>query len=152
MDRRHRYPQNQSRRPGPRHQRRGLLSDFRATSIRPIPTFPSIPSSSAPLRSIRAPSPVNNPFISGTGVAATTNFGLRIQHRTPITSAYQQYFTSGTSFNVAWDNTRSSNGSTAKLFQSLRAVLAYRRLHQQLLNGFGYLRRPPQHHDRQEQS
>jgi outer membrane protein len=80
---------------------------------------------------------INNPFTSGTGLASTTNFGLRANTDT-YNIAYQQYFTSGTGFNVAWDNTRSSNGSTANFFNPYVQSSLTAGFSQQLLNGFGF--------------
>jgi outer membrane protein len=114
-------------------------ADYSATFANIDPTNPNVSfdpyiigTASIDSRSV----PVNNPFISGTGVAATTNFGLRSNTDT-YNLSYQQYFTSGTSFNITWDNTRSSNGSTQNFFNPSVQSSLTAGFTQQLLNGFG---------------
>jgi len=59
--------------------------------------------------------PINNPFISGTGSTATTTRASALSsHSSTFNTQYQQNFDLGTSFNVAWNNTRAS--STAANF------------------------------------
>jgi outer membrane protein len=79
--------------------------------------------------------PVNNPFISGTGTSGIT--GL-ISHTALYNTSYNQGFSSGTSVTATWDNSRSSSSAAANLFnpsvQSSLTIL----FQQQLLNGFGF--------------
>src|SRR5580704_13438953 len=80
--------------------------------------------------------PINNPFISGTGTAASQLTGL-ISHSAQYNWTYTQGFTSGTSVTAVWDNTRSSS-SAANLFNpSVQSSLTIT-FQQQLLNGFGF--------------
>jgi outer membrane protein TolC len=61
-----------------------------------------------------AVTPINNPFISGIGTTSSSAtsevFGL-VTHSATYNTQYQQNFTPGTSFTVAWDNTRSSSNA-----------------------------------------
>ncbi len=78
--------------------------------------------------------PVNNPFISGTGTANLT--GL-ITHTTTFTNQYSQGFETGTNFTASWNNTRSSSTSSANFFNpAVQSTLSFG-LSQSLLNGFG---------------
>jgi outer membrane protein len=80
--------------------------------------------------------PINNPFISGTGTASNQLTGL-ISHSAQYNWTYTQGFTSGTSVTAVWDNTRSSS-SAANLFNpSVQSSLTIT-FQQQLLNGFGF--------------
>ena len=78
--------------------------------------------------------PINNPFISGTGTV--TAFSLR-SHRAQYNNHFSQGFSTGTSFDAFWNNTRSSSSSVANFFNpSVQSALTVS-LSQQLLNGFG---------------
>src|ERR1700722_6525523 len=82
--------------------------------------------------------PVNNPIASGTGGAAAVGTFSNLATHTAIGDIqYTQGFHTGTSFSVAFDNTRGSTSSTTSFFdpfvQSNMIVTAS----QQLLNGFG---------------
>lgn len=79
---------------------------------------------------------VNNPFLSGTGVGANSLTGLH-SHASIFNVAYNQSFSPGTSINVAWDNTRSSSGSSANFFNPSVQSSLTAGFSQQLLNGFG---------------
>ena len=59
--------------------------------------------------------PISNPFISGLGASSSTNSAQPLfSHSAVYNTTYAQSFTTGTSLNVAWDNTRAS--STAANF------------------------------------
>ncbi|HKV62280.1 MAG TPA: TolC family protein [Candidatus Acidoferrum sp.] len=78
--------------------------------------------------------PVNNPFISGTGISQLA--GLK-SHSTQFTNQYLQNFETGTSMTVNWNNTRSSSTSTANFFNpAVQSTLSIG-FTQSLLNGFG---------------
>ena len=80
--------------------------------------------------------PINNPFISGTGTASNGLIGL-INHSAQYNWSYTQGFNSGTSVTATWDNTRSSSSAAANLFNpSVQSTLTIT-FQQQLLNGFG---------------
>jgi outer membrane protein len=79
---------------------------------------------------------VNNPFLSGTGVGANSLTGLH-SHATIFNLGYSQSFSPGTTINVAWDNTRSSSGSSANFFNPSVQSSLTAGFSQQLLNGFG---------------
>jgi outer membrane protein len=78
--------------------------------------------------------PVNNPFISGTGT--TTPAALK-SHSTQFTNQFSQYFGTGTDFTVSWNNTRSSSTSTANFFNPAVQSTLTVGFSQSLLNGFG---------------
>jgi outer membrane protein len=79
--------------------------------------------------------PVNNPFISGTGTAGTT--GL-ISHTAEYNTSYTQGFSTGTTLTAAWDNSRSSSSAAANLFNPSVSSSLTIVFQQQLLNGFGF--------------
>jgi outer membrane protein TolC len=81
--------------------------------------------------------PVNNPFLSGTGLTSGSTLTGLGSHATVFNVSYNQNFSSGTSFSVGWDNTRSSSGSSFNAFNpSVQSSLTVG-FTQQLLNGFG---------------
>jgi outer membrane protein len=79
--------------------------------------------------------PINNPFISGTGTAGVT--GL-ISHTSQYNAVYTQGFSSGTTLTATWDNSRSSSTSAANFFNPSVASSLTISFQQQLLNGFGF--------------
>src|ERR1700719_891084 len=100
-----------------------------------FPSYDPIISATTSINSLTTP--INNPFLSGTGVGTNTLQGLH-SHATIFDAAYQQSFTPGTTINVAWNNTRSSSTSGANFFNpSVQSSLSAG-FSQQLLNGFGY--------------
>ncbi len=84
--------------------------------------------------------PVNNPLLAGSGGSASIGTFSSLQTHTTIGNiAYTQGFHTGTSFSVAFDNTRASTTSTANFFDpSVTSQLIFV-ASQQLLNGFGLL-------------
>jgi outer membrane protein TolC len=78
--------------------------------------------------------PVNNPFISGTG---TSQLASLKSHSTQFTNQYSQNFETGTSFTASWNNTRSSSTSTANFFNPAVQSTLSLGFSQSLLNGFG---------------
>jgi outer membrane protein len=80
--------------------------------------------------------PINNPFISGTGTESGIASGL-LSHSAEYNFGYTQGFSTGTTVTAAWDNTRSSSNSLANFFNpSVQSSLVVA-VSQQLLNGFG---------------
>jgi outer membrane protein TolC len=79
--------------------------------------------------------PVNNPFLSGTGFTTGVT-GLPV-HTDIYNLGVSQGFVTGTTASVAWDNTRSSSGSTFNSFNPSVQSALYINIQQQLLNGFG---------------
>jgi outer membrane protein TolC len=79
--------------------------------------------------------PVNNPFLSGTGSSTgNTLVGLK-SHAAVYNTTYSQAFFTGTTFNAAWDNTRSSSTSAANFLNpSVQSTLSLG-FTQQLLSG-----------------
>jgi outer membrane protein len=79
--------------------------------------------------------PINNPFISGTGVSATA--GSIVSHTSTYNTQYSQYFPTGTSLTVTYDNTRSSNSAAANFFNPAVQSSIFTSFSQNLLSGFG---------------
>jgi outer membrane protein TolC len=78
--------------------------------------------------------PVNNPFIAGTGASNLT--GL-VTHTTQFTNQYSQSFETGTNVSLSWNNTRSSSTSSANFFNPAVQSSLSIGVSQSLLNGFG---------------
>ena len=78
--------------------------------------------------------PVNNPFISGTGSAT---LGALADHSAIYNTAFSQGFSTGTTMNVFWDNTRSSSSSSFNFFNPAVQSTIGVSFSQQLLPGFG---------------
>ncbi len=79
--------------------------------------------------------PINNPFISGTGTSATA--GSIVSHTATYNTQYSQYFPTGTSMSVTYDNTRSSNSAAANFFNPAVQSSVFVSFTQNLLSGFG---------------
>ena len=83
----------------------------------------------------RVSTPVNNPFLSGTGSTAISALNTQT---TVGNFGYGQAFPTGSSFSVTLDTTRLSQNSAGNLFNpSITSALSVG-FSQQLLNGFGY--------------
>lgn len=78
--------------------------------------------------------PVNNPFLSGTGTAA---LGSLISHTAIYNTQVSQGFSTGTSLTVAWDNQRGSSTSAFNTFNPFIQTSLTFAISQQLLRGFG---------------
>jgi outer membrane protein len=81
-------------------------------------------------------SPINNPFISGTGTGAASLAALQT-HTTAFNNQVSRGFETGTNLSVSWNNTRSSSTSTANLFNPAVQSTLTIGFSQALLNGFG---------------
>ncbi len=79
--------------------------------------------------------PVNNPFISGTGTTATA--AALASHAATYSNSITEGFSTGTTATVAWNNTRASSGSAFNFFNPDVSSSLVVTLQQQLLNGFG---------------
>jgi outer membrane protein len=114
-------------------------ADFGTSSANITPTNPFVsydPIITAAAQIDSRTTAVNNPFLSGTGVGANSLTGLH-SHATIFNLGYSQSFSPGTTINVAWDNTRSSSGSSANFFNPSVQSSLTAGFSQQLLNGFG---------------
>ncbi len=96
-----------------------------------IVTFDPIVTSSVSIADVSVP--VNNPFLSGTGVGSLS--GLK-SHSSQFNEQYSQTFETGTNLTVNWNNTRSSS-SAANFFNPFVQSLLSVSFSQPLLNGFG---------------
>ncbi len=79
--------------------------------------------------------PVNNPFISGTGTTATA--AALASHAATYSNSITEGFSTGTTATLAWNNTRASSSSTFNFFNPDVSSSLVVTLQQQLLNGFG---------------
>jgi len=84
--------------------------------------------------------PINNPFTSGSGVVGA-GAALRATpdfiHTDTFNTQYSQYFPTGTSMTVTYDNTRSSSDPTANFFNPYVQSSIFVSFSQNLLSGFG---------------
>ncbi len=101
-----------------------------------IPTPSFDPRVSTTLSWQRQSIPVNNPFLSGTGLAnltALTNYNAQANF------SYSQGFKTGTTFTLSFNNTRTSSTSPAQFFNpAVNSQLMFS-FTQELLNGFGII-------------
>jgi outer membrane protein TolC len=104
-----------------------------STANVPLLTFDPVLTTSAYFDDVSTP--VNNPFISGTGVSSLT--GL-ITHTAQYQAQYSQGFSTGTTVTASWDNTRSSSSSPENFFNPSVSSTLTVLFQQQLLNGFGF--------------
>lgn len=89
----------------------------------------------AGLNTTRFTSPVNNPFLSGTGTLVSSVSG----HQNGYNFGYSQGFHLGTNVSLTFDNTRSSTSVTDVLYNpAVQSTLTFT-VSQPLLNGFGRL-------------
>jgi outer membrane protein TolC len=79
--------------------------------------------------------PVNNPLTSGTGATATA--ASLVTHTATYNNSVTEGFSTGTIATLAWNNTRSSSGSTFNFFNPAVQSALVVSLQQELLNGFG---------------
>jgi len=77
--------------------------------------------------------PINNPFLSGTGTPGLTAL---ISHSTQFNNQYSQTFQTGTNITVSWNNTRSSSSAANFFNPAVNSTLSFS-FTQPLLNGFG---------------
>ena len=79
--------------------------------------------------------PINNPFISGTGTSATAPaIG---SHTAQYNNQYSQFFPTGTSLTVTYDNTRATSSPSANFFNPDVQSSLFVSFSQSLLSGFG---------------
>ncbi|HTQ60492.1 MAG TPA: TolC family protein [Candidatus Solibacter sp.] len=107
-----------------------LLSS--STANLPLFSFDPLLTSSALIDS--KTTPVNNPFISGTGAASLNHLST---HTSTFNNQFTQGFQSGTNLNLAWNNSRTSSTSAANFFNPAVQSTLTIGFTQQLLSGFG---------------
>ncbi|MGB6835684.1 MAG: TolC family protein [Candidatus Acidiferrum sp.] len=108
----------------------GLLGS--STANLPVYSYDPIVTGTALINS--AETPVNNPFISGTGGTGIENLST---HSTEFNAQVTQGFQTGTNFFASWDNTRSSSSSVENFFNPAVESTLTIGFSQQLLSGFG---------------
>ena len=79
--------------------------------------------------------PINNPFISGTGTSATA--AAIGSHTAQYNNQYSQFFATGTSLTVTYDNTRATSAPSANFFNPDVQSSLFVSFSQSLLSGFG---------------
>jgi len=99
-----------------------------------VPLLSYDPTLSTSVAISSASTPVNNPFISGTGAAGSLDL---ITHTTQFNTQYSQGFETGTNLFASWDNTRSSSNSSENFFNPAVQSTLTIGFSQALLNGFG---------------
>jgi len=114
----------------------GTAGSLLGSSTANLPFFSYDPNLSSSMVLDSRTIPVNNPLISGTGVASTTASHLST-HTSQYNTQFTEGFQTGTNLSVTWDNTRSSSTSLANFFNpTVQSTLSVG-FSQQLLNGFG---------------
>lgn len=121
---------------------RGINAAEVFTSTANVPTLQLDPLLTANVSISDQNVPINNPFISGTAGAGAGTTSLTPQafknHVSTYNFGYTQAWTSGTTFNAAWDNQRTSSSPTADFFIPSVSSSLTAQVSQQLLNGFGF--------------
>jgi outer membrane protein len=115
---------------------RGLSGTGTASVLGAIPSVNFDPLITTSISFDDRSTPVNNPFISGTGSTGLTNL---ISHTAQYNTQYSQGFHTGTGMFVTWNNTRSSSSSPFNFLNPYVQSSLYAGFSQQLLNGFGLL-------------
>src|SRR5215472_15242092 len=114
---------------------RGTPGATFGSSTANLPSFSYDPLVSSTVLLDDRTSPLNNPFISGTGTATAAHL---ITHTDQYNTQVSRGFETGSNLSVSWDNTRSSSTSTPNFFdpavQSTLSVV----FSQQLLSSFGH--------------
>jgi outer membrane protein len=115
---------------------RGLSGTGTASVLGNIPSLNFDPQVTASISYDDRSSPINNPFISGTGISSLSKL---VTHTATYNTQYSQGFATGTGFFTTYDNTRSSSSSSANLFNPSVQSSLFVGFSQELLNGFGLL-------------
>jgi outer membrane protein TolC len=115
---------------------RGLSGTGTASVLGNIPLLNFDPQLSTTVSFNNRSTPVNNPFLSGTG---TTTLASLVTHTAQYNTQYSQGFHTGTGMFVSYNNTRSSSTSAFNIFNPSVQSSLFVGFSQQLLNGFGLL-------------
>jgi outer membrane protein TolC len=115
---------------------RGLSGTGTASVLGNIPSLNFDPQVTASISYDDRNTPINNPFISGTGISSLSKL---VTHTATYNTQYSQGFATGTGFFASYDNTRSSSSSSANLFNPSVQSSLFVGFSQELLNGFGLL-------------
>jgi outer membrane protein len=107
-----------------------------ASSTAFLPSFSYDPTVASTILIDDRSTPVNNPFISGTGTGVATLTTLET-HTTQFNNQVSRGFETGANLTVSWNNTRTSSTSTANLFNPAVQSTFTIGFTQALLNGFG---------------
>ena len=115
---------------------RGLAGTGTASVLGAIPSQTFDPLLTWTMNLDHRTTPVNNPFLAGTGVSALNSV---INHTTGANLQYSQGFHTGTAFAVTSANSRVSTTSPAAVFDPSVQSTLFVSFTQELLNGFGRL-------------
>ena len=114
---------------------RGTPGAAFSSSTANLPSFSYDPLVSSTVLVDDRNSPINNPFISGTGTATAAHLGT---HTNEYNTQFSRGFETGSSLTVSWNNTRSSSTSAANFFNPVVQSNLTVAFSQQLLSGFGF--------------
>src|SRR5215469_1984718 len=93
----------------------GTPGSIAVESLANVPLLPYDPFITQTISFADVTTPINNPFISGTAGTGTSinthQAAALISHSAIYNTSYQQYFQTGTSFNVSWNNNRASSNA-----------------------------------------
>jgi outer membrane protein TolC len=113
---------------------RGTPGATFSSSTASVPTYSYDPTVTSTALIDDRTTPVNNPFISGTGTATLARL---ITHTAQFSNQVSRGFETGSNLSVSWNNTRSSSTAAANLFNPAVQSTLTVAFSQQLLNGFG---------------
>jgi outer membrane protein len=113
----------------------GTTGALFANSSANLPALNFDPTLSGTVSFNDASSPVNNPFIAGTGTSQVSSVK---SHTSTFNTQYAQGFATGTTMYASWDNTRGSSTSAFNTFNPFVESSINFGFQQQLLNGFGW--------------
>jgi outer membrane protein TolC len=113
---------------------RGTPGAAFSSSTASVPTFSYDPTVTSSVLIDDRTTPVNNPFISGTGTASLARL---VTHTAQYNNQVSRGFETGSTLSVSWNNTRSSSTTSANLFNPAVQSTLTVAFSQQLLNGFG---------------
>jgi len=108
-----------------------------ASSTASLPSLSYDPTVTSTLLIDDRSTPINNPFISGTGAAGVATLAALQTHTFQFNNQVSRGFETGTNLSVLWNNTRSSSTSSANFFNPAVQSTLTIGFSQALLNGFG---------------
>ena len=111
----------------------GLFSSSTAS----LPNFSYDPTITSTVLIDDRSTPINNPFISGTGGTGAASLASLTTHSTQFNTQFSRGFETGTTLSVSWNNTRSSSTSAANFFNPAVQSTLTIGFTQALLSGFG---------------
>jgi outer membrane protein len=108
-----------------------------SSSTASLPSFSYDPTITSTVLIDDRSTPINNPFISGTGGTGAASLASLTTHSLQFNTQFSRGFETGSTLSVSWNNTRSSSTSTANFFNPAVQSTLTIGFTQALLNGFG---------------